>query len=229
MTIRLLIADDHEITRIGLSHALGSQGFEVVALVSNGEEATRLAIELRPHVAILDIRMCGGDGLSALREIKERAPDVAVVILSMSDNPTYFARAAALGAANFLFKTTSMPDLAHAIRLAAEGSPPPQDRLLHGHRSLLEQRHRTEELPLTKRQLQVLRHLGFGLENLEIAKSLNLSVDTVKEHVRCILKSLGMKRRTDAAVWAQRNGLTTVPGQVERSLAWNSPASGFPQ
>lgn len=206
MAIRVLIADDHEVARVGLQYALDMPDIEIVAMASNGKEAVALAIEHRPQVALIDVRMENADGLLALRGIREQAPDVAVVMLSMYSNPTYVARANAWGASEYLFKTATGSELADAIRRAANAEPIPKHSPLHRLRELLGRRERDLALPLTKRQVQVLRFLGLGLENREIAMSLELSVDTVKEHVRCVLRALELKDRTQAAVWASSSG-----------------------
>ena len=216
MAIRVLIADDHEVARAGLQFALDMHDIEIVATAASGKEAVAQAIKHRPQVALVDVRMEDSDGLCALREIREHAPDVAVVMLSMYSNPTYVARANAWGASEYLFKTASGSELADAIRRAANGEPIPRQSPLSRLRELLGRREKDVALPLTKRQVQVLRFLGLGLENREIAMSLGISVDTVKEHVRCVLRALELKDRTQAAVWATSSGFMS-------DFEWDTP------
>ncbi len=206
MGIRLIVADDHEVARAGLVCALDSQEIDIVGQASNGCEAVALAIETQPDVALIDVHMHTLDGLSALREIREKAPDVAVVMLSMNRSPTYMGRAISMGAADYVFKSSETDEILDAIRRAAQGLPLPPDAPMFRLREFLSRRERVESLSLTKRQVQVLRFVGLGLENSDIARSLNLTVDTVKEHVRCVLRELDLKDRTQAAVWAIQSG-----------------------
>src|SRR5689334_1611490 len=119
MPIKLLIADDHEVVRTGLKSLVTGTDIQVVAEAANGEEAVRLAVEKEPDVVLLDIRMPDGDGLNALGRIKLERPQMPVLIMSTYDNPTYVARAVALGASGYLLKGTSRDKLLEAIRISA--------------------------------------------------------------------------------------------------------------
>jgi DNA-binding NarL/FixJ family response regulator len=134
---------------------------------------------------------------------------VPVVMLSSYDNPTYIARSVALGAADFLLKGSARDILVEAISRAAGKQGPPANSLLHQVKDAMSKRRdmADENVPLTNRELQVLRHVALGLSNREIGRSLDISVETVKEHVQNILRKIDVTDRTQAAVWAVRRGL----------------------
>lgn len=209
MSIKLLIADDHEVVRAGLKTLLAGTDIKVVAEASSGEQAVRLALKHDPDVVLMDIRMPDGDGLNALGRIKLDRPNMPVLILSTYDNPTYVARAVALGANGFLLKGTSKDKLLEAIKAAAQGQNVwTRDELRRVTGALATPRLAADvEVPLTQRESEVLRQLAFGLTNKEIALALHISYETVKEHVQHILRKIGVSDRTQAAVWAVRKGL----------------------
>jgi len=208
-TIKLLIADDHEVVRCGLRTLLAGTDIEIVAEVGTGEAAVRYAMENSPDVVMLDIRMPEGDGLTALGRIKLEKPDMPVMMLSTFDNPTYIARAVALGASGYLLKGCSREELIEAIRTAASGgSAWTRDELRRVTGALATPRLAADvEVPLTQRESEVLRQLAYGLTNKEIAQALHISYETVKEHVQHILRKIGVSDRTQAAVWAVRKQL----------------------
>jgi DNA-binding NarL/FixJ family response regulator len=181
----------------------------VAGEATSGEEAVRLAQELNPDVVILDIRMQHGDGLSALGRIKLERPELPVLMFSTYDNPTYVARSVALGASGYLLKSCSNEALLDAIRRIAAGETTwTREELRRVTGALATPRLSTEvEVPLTHRESEVLRQLALGLTNKEIALALDISYETVKEHVQHILRKVGVSDRTQAAVWAVRKGL----------------------
>lgn len=207
--IDLLIADDHEVVRSGLKTMLADTEIRVVAEVATGSEAVKYALENDPDVVLLDVRMPDGDGLTGLGRIKLDKPDMPVLMLSTFDNPTYIARAVALGASGFLLKGCSRDELVRAIRLAAAGeSAWTRDELRRVTGALATPRLSADvEVPLTHRESEVLRQLAYGLTNKEIAQALDISYETVKEHVQHILRKIGVSDRTQAAVWAVRKQL----------------------
>jgi DNA-binding NarL/FixJ family response regulator len=209
MSIKLLIADDHEVVRCGLRSLMAGTEIEIVGEATTGEQAIQLAMAVRPDVVLLDIRMPGGDGLNALGRLKLEAPQIAVLILSTYDNPTYVARAVALGAAGYVLKGADREGLLEAIRKAAAGeSAWTRDELRRVTGALATPRLNADvEVPLTQRESEVLRQLALGLTNKEIAQALHISYETVKEHVQHILRKVGVSDRTQAAVWAVRKGL----------------------
>ena len=189
MSVKVVIADDHEVVRRGLVSLLAGSEVKILGEAANGDEAVKLTKKLKPDVVLLDIRMPVKDGLSTLERIRAEAPGVRVVMLSTFDNPTYVARAVAAGAA-----AGQLPARAGELRRVATtmanrvATPDP-------------------DIPLTQRETQVLRHMALGLSNKEIAQSLTISVETVKEHVQNILRKIAVTDRTQAAVWAVRRGL----------------------
>jgi len=207
--IQLVIADDHEVVRTGLKSLLADTEINVVAEMETGQDVVKYALENDPDVILLDIRMPDGDGLTALGRIKLDKPEMPVLILSTFDNPTYIARAVALGASGYLLKGCSRDELIAAIRQAAAGeSAWTRDELRRVTGALATPRLASDvEVPLTQRESEVLRQLAYGLTNKEIAQTLNISYETVKEHVQHILRKIGVSDRTQAAVWAVRKEL----------------------
>lgn len=209
MSVRLLIADDHEVIRTGLITLLQGSGIEVVGQAATGKETVKLAEQLKPDVVLLDIRMPDGDGLSTLEKLRQKVPSTKVVMLSTYDNPTYVARAVALGASDFVLKGATRDAIIETIKAAAAGESPSRSGELRRVASTMKVRQVVEddEVPLTQRETQVLRHVALGLSNKEIGRSLEISVETVKEHVQNILRKIAVNDRTQAAVWAVRKGL----------------------
>lgn len=209
MPIRLLVADDHAVVREGIASMVRDGDIIVVAEAGDGTQALSLALKHRPDVALLDIRMPEVDGIECLSKLKSDIPELPVVIFTAYDNPTYIARAVALGAVGYLFKNITKAELISAVQLAAKGQTlwsPESLRRVSG--TIANSRTNRElEMPLTKRESEVLKKLALGLSNKEIAQSLSISCDTVKEHVQRLLRKLGVADRTQAAVWAVRHGL----------------------
>lgn len=209
MSIRLLIADDHEVVRRGLVSLLADTEIEIVGEAQDANQVLELVEELRPDVLLLDIRMGETDGLSALERLKQDRPELPILVLSMYDNPTYTARAVALGANGYLLKGCNRDELLDAIRKVSEGDETwTREELRRVSGALATPRLRTDiDAPLTNREAQVLAMVAQGLTNKQIAKNLFISTETVKEHVQRILRKIGVADRTQAAVWAVRKGL----------------------
>jgi DNA-binding NarL/FixJ family response regulator len=209
MAISLVIVDDHEVVRAGLKSLLQGTDIRIVAEADNGAAALKLTVKHKPDVVLLDVRMPGADGLNCLARIKLDLPNVPVVMFSGYDNPTYVARAVALGAAGYLSKCASKKEIVEAIRTAAGGDTIwTREELRRVTGALSTPRVGSGvEVPLTKRENEVLKQLAFGLTNKEIAQALGISYETVKEHVQHILRKIGVSDRTQAAVWAVRKEL----------------------
>ncbi len=213
MTIRVLVSDDHEVVRTGLATFVSNKDVLCVGEASSVAETIAQVEKLKPDVLLLDVRLGEEDGLSALEEIRARSLDVAVIILSTYDNPTYVARTIALGGNDYLLKDTGRAELLDAIERAASKRPVHEDSLMRRIQATMQKRKDrvdSKEVPLTNRELQVLRHMALGLSNKEIGTSLAISVETVKEHVQNILRKLDSADRTAAAVWAVKSGLLKV-------------------
>lgn len=208
MSIRLLIADDDAVVRLGLEQFFADADIRVVALAGSVVELVRLAAEHRPQVVLLEARMTEGDILGALEEIHSSSRETRAVVFSAYDNPTYVARAIAQGAVDFLPKNSSRDDVVAAVATAAEKPTSRSARMEPvAARMLDSSTHAVTDSGLTGRECQVVRHLAYGLSNREIAHSLEISVETVKEHVQNVLRKLKAADRTQAAVWALRKKL----------------------
>jgi DNA-binding NarL/FixJ family response regulator len=209
MPVKVLIADDHEVLRSGLKALFEGTDIKVVAEASNGPDALRLVKEKSFDVAILDVRLPEVDGLNVLGRLKLDHPKLPVLMLSTYDNPTYVARAVALGAAGYLLKGSEGQVIIDGIRKAATGQNVwTREELRRVTGALATPRMTSEvEVPLTQRESEVLRQLALGLTNKEIAQALSISYETVKEHVQHILRKIGVTDRTQAAVWAVRKQL----------------------
>lgn len=209
MAVRIFVADDHDIVRSGLRSILAGTDNQVVAEARSGSELMELVRGNLPDLVILDVRMPGGDGLQTLGQLKLDYPELPVLMLSTYDNPTYIARAVALGANGYVLKSDSRARLLDAIERAAKGENIwTRDELRKVTGALTTPRPSGEsEVALTQREGEVLQQLALGLTNKEIAQVLDISYETVKEHVQHILRKIGVADRTQAAVWAVRSGI----------------------
>lgn len=216
MNIKILIADDHEVVRSGLKSLFNGTEIEVVGEATTGMDTVTLATELKPDLVVLDVRMPNGNeksdtasGLTTLGRIKLDLPEIPVLMLSAYDNPTYVARSVALGACGYVLKTAERDRILEAIRTGSKGeSVWTREELRRVTGALSTPRLASDvEVALTQRESEVLRQLALGMTNKEIAKALEISYETVKEHVQHILRKVGVSDRTQAAVWAVRKGL----------------------
>ena len=209
MSKKLLIVDDHEIIRLGLRLMLEDTDLEISAEATTAAEALAAVEKSTPDVVLMDIRMEGGDGLNALGRMKLDHPDLPIVLFSAYDNPTYIARAVALGASGYVLKSAPRERLIGALETAVAGeSAWTREELRRVTGALATPRLSQDiEVPLTQRESEVLRQMALGLTNKEIAKMLGISYETVKEHVQHILRKIGVSDRTQAAVWAVRKNL----------------------
>ncbi|MCA9130029.1 MAG: response regulator transcription factor [Planctomycetales bacterium] len=209
MSISVVIADDHEVARLGLRNVLRAGGINVVAEATSGSEVLPLIETHKPDCVVLDVRMQGGDGLHILGRLKLDHPALPVVLFSTYDNPTYVARAVALGAAGYVLKGDPSETLIATIEAATRNETVwTREELRRVTGALATPRVVSDvEVPLTQRESEVLGQLAHGLTNKEIAIALGISYETVKEHVQHILRKIGVSDRTQAAVWAVRKGL----------------------
>ena len=209
MAYKVIIADDHEVVRAGLKSLVAGTNIRVIAEASTGDDAVRLTAKHKPDLVVMDVRMSKVDGLTALGRIKLDYPEIPILMFSTNDNPTYIARAVALGASGYILKNASGKTLIDAIQRASQGNALwTRDELRRVTGALATPRIRGEiEVALTQRESDVLRQLALGLTNKEIAQTLSISYETVKEHVQHILRKIGVTDRTQAAVWAVRKDL----------------------
>jgi DNA-binding NarL/FixJ family response regulator len=212
--VRVVVADDNELLRAGLVTVLSSEPrIEVVGEADDGPSAVELVRRHRPDLVLMDVEMPGGDGITATARIRELAPEVRVLVLTMFDLDDYVLEALQAGAAGFLLKTTPPDGLVDGVLRCAAGEttlgPSVIARLVdtYVHRPVPEQPPGLEEL--TDRELDVLRSMARGLSNAEVAAELYLAETTVKTHVARILTKLGVRDRVQAVVLAHRSGLVS--------------------
>jgi DNA-binding NarL/FixJ family response regulator len=205
--IRVVIADDHAVVRAGLAQLLATfQGVELVGTAANGEEAVSLCAEREPDVVLMDLEMPVLDGIEATARIRAAQPGVAVVVLTSFSDRQRILRALDAGAAGYLLKDAEPGELAKSIEAAARGEAPLDPKAA---RALLSARRApTVAETLSEREREVLAMVGQGLPNKVIAQRLAISEKTVKAHLTSVYRQIGVTDRTQAALWAARNGVT---------------------
>jgi NarL family two-component system response regulator LiaR len=212
-TIRILITDDHAVVREGLRTLIGTEpGMDVVGEAEDGFEAVQKASTLRPDVILLDMMMPRMDGLQAINKIKRECPEARILVLtSFSDDEKVFPAIKA-GALGYLLKNVTPERLLNAIRDVHQGKPSMSSDIA---KKLMYELQRVSDLPpteepLTEREMDVLRLVAQGLSNQEIAEVLVISVGTVRTHVSNILSKLHLANRTQAAIYALRQGIAPL-------------------
>ncbi|TKK91492.1 response regulator transcription factor [Herbidospora galbida] len=206
--VRVLVVDDQGLIREAIASLLGVQpGITVVGTAADGHEAVEQAVALRPDIVLMDVRMPRMDGVRAVAALRESAPEIRVVMLTTFDDEEYVLQALRAGATGYLLKDLPARELAAAVRLARAGvtqlDPAVTARLVATGGA----RAPEAPVPLTARELDVLRLVAGGASNREIADRLYLSEGTVKNHISRILQRLGLRDRTQAAVYARDHGL----------------------
>ena len=207
--LRVFLLDDHEVVRRGLHDLLDAEpGLVVVGEAGTAEQALARVPALRPHVAVLDVRLPDGDGVSVCRELRSRLPDLACLMLTSFDDEEALLDAIMAGASGYVLKQVSGTDLVAAVRTVGSG----RSMLDPGAATRLMARLRGEARPestqpaalstLTDREREILALIGEGLTNREIGKRLYLAEKTVKNHISRLLAKLGVERRVQAAVIA---------------------------
>lgn len=205
--IRVLIADDHGVIRDGLGRLIGAlPDMEVVGLAADGEQAVAQSAATQPDVVLMDLEMPGVDGIEATRRILVDAPRTAVLVLtSFSDRPRILGALEA-GACGYLLKDVDAGQVAEGIRAAARGESPLDPRAA---RTVLAARAEPDPTAgLSGREREVLELLVEGLPNKLIARRMGISEKTVKSHLTAVYRAIGVTDRTQAALWAERNGLS---------------------
>ena len=205
--ITVLLADDHALVRKGFRRMLeDDRAIQVVGEASDGNEAVRLALELRPNVTVMDCALPGVSGIEAARQIRARNSEAIILMLSMHSEDTLVRQALEAGARGYILKNAIDLDLVAAVKKAAEGGMvlDPQvvkPEALKGER----------DSGLTTRELEILQHIVAGKSNKEIAAELSLSANTVAVHRANIMDALGVHKTAELVVYAIRNGLVTLP------------------
>ena len=210
--IRVLVVDDHELLRGGVSSVLGTDpGIEVVGQAGDGVSALAAAVRLRPDVVLMDVQMPGGDGITATTTILRDCPEARVIVLTMFDLDDYVLGALRAGASGFLLKTTPPDEVIAAVKSVAAGEasfgPSIIERLVESYVRTAPASPPPSLRTLTARELEVLTAMAEGLSNAEIGQRLYLAETTVKTHVGRVLSKLGVRDRLQAVVIAHRVGL----------------------
>lgn len=204
--IRVLLVDDQSIVREGLTSLLQTKpDLEIVGEAENGQVAVEKALQLQPDVVLVDIRMPVMDGVAAIRILKERAPQIEILVLTTFDDDEYVRQAMRYGAKGYLLKDTPSEELAQAIRAVRRGYTQLGPGLFE--KAIATGDAKPVEPPpelatLTPREKEVLQLIAKGYNNLEIAEELYISERTVKNHVNSILRRLDLRDRTQAAILA---------------------------
>ncbi|MGI8756974.1 MAG: response regulator [Acidimicrobiales bacterium] len=210
-----MLADDHRMLREGLRRLLTDEGFDVVGEAGDGDEAVRMADDLRPDVVLMDVTMPDVDGVEATRRIHAAHPDVRIVMLTMHADQTVIAEAIRAGASGYLVKDCSTDEIADAVRMAA-GDDATLSPELAG--AMLDEVRRIEPEPggpdgdqvVSNREIEVLQLIADGCSTPEVAERLFISQKTVKNHLASIYQKLDARDRTQAVLQAVRTGIVRL-------------------
>ena len=219
-TIHLLVADDTSLLRLGMKAALTSDGadIEVVGEAENGQQALELTHQLSPDVIIIDSSLPGVNGIEVTRLIRQQTPTVSVIIMTGFEDEEELFNSIKVGASAYLTADVKPGDLVATVRRVHAGNylindsvlsrPLLASRVLRQFRELASVGPETEPIfiPLSAREVEVLEHIARGNSNKEIARSLGISDQTVKNHITSILRKLAVNDRTEAVVYALRHG-----------------------
>jgi DNA-binding NarL/FixJ family response regulator len=222
--LRLILADDHEVTRAGFVAMLaGCTEFKVVGQAPDGETALALCETLQPDIAIIDIRMPGMNGLGVARLLQQRMPALKTVMFTMYDSPEHLEAAIAAGAVGYLLKDATRDEVIQALRRVAAGEEALNSAVSARLLRRIAERTASGATPrdaLTKRERQVLGLVAGGFSNREIGEKLGIAAGTVKAHVERLIGKLGVADRTQAAVRGIALGLVAQP-----EGDWSDPRS----
>ncbi len=203
--IRVVIVDDHAMIRAGLEQLLaGTDDIQVVGHADEGGQALDVVESVRPDVVLMDLQMPGVDGVTAIRRIQELDIGVDVLVLTSFNDSERIVGALDAGAVGYLLKDADPEDVLRGIRAVARGESPIDPKAA---RTLLGARADTQPVQLTSREAEVLGLVREGLANRQVARRLDISERTVKAHLTSAFARIGVSDRTQAALWAERNGL----------------------
>ncbi|HXV98120.1 MAG TPA: response regulator transcription factor [Anaerolineae bacterium] len=221
--VKVLVVDDQQLMRDGISSLLSIQeGVEVIGTAANGQEAIDQALALSPDIILMDVRMPVMNGITATEQIRRQLPTCQVLMLTTFDDEKDIIKALIAGASGYLLKDIPAQDLAHAVRLAHRGIYQLEPSIAGKLVGVLNKQAETTPVPspteasaqavaaqfdLTEREVEVLQLIATGATNREIAEQLVVSEGTVKNHVSNILSRLGLRDRTQAAIFARENNL----------------------
>ena len=212
-TIRIFIADDHELVRYALRNLLEAEDdFEVVGEAEDGESAVEGVVDLSPDVLLLDLRMPGMDGIDVCRELTDKESETRVLILTSFDDDEEVFGVLAVGACGYILKDTRPDSVVQAVRSVADGNSvfdsKIADRVISGPQT--EEETSPDRELLSDREMEVLRLMAKGMSNKEIGRALWIGETTVKTHVSHILRKLGQNDRTQAVLAAVKTGLVSL-------------------
>jgi DNA-binding NarL/FixJ family response regulator len=217
--ISVLLVDDHQLMREGLRQLFSlEQDIRVVGEAVNGIEALQKIRQLRPDVVLMDISMPGIDGITVTQQVVQEFPEIAVIILSMQQQNQQVLQAVKSGARGYLLKTSSVHDVAEAIRMVRTGSvfvaPEMTDLIVKEYRRLSEGTPGQQNIEaLQAKEIEIVRYVAMGMSNKEISQKLAYSEKTVKNYLSTIFQKLHLRDRTQVAIFALKHGL--LPDEIE--------------
>ncbi len=213
MAVKLMIADDHSMIREGLKQLLELEGeFEVIEEASDGEECLNKLKTIVPDVLLLDINLPKKNGLQVLEEIRKEKKKYKILMLTVHNEVEYLMKAVEAGANGYLLKDSESNELKKAINCIVNGQDYIQPALIPALNAKMIEKNSDAVMleSLTKREIEVLKLLTVGMYNKEVAEKLSISERTVKNHISNIFKKINVTDRTQAAVFAIKNGLVTI-------------------
>ena len=206
--MRVMIVDDHPVTRDGLRTAFGTaEDVDVVGEASSGEEAIKVVEEQRPDVVFMDVRMPGMNGIQATRLIRERHPETRVILFTIDESRASVAEAIQAGVSGYLLKDAGIDELVNAARQAMDGKAVIHPSLTQAFIEEVQLVDRPPEAPLSPREVEILQKIAYGGTTKEVADQLGISFHTVKTHLERIFEKLGANDRAQAVAIAIRQGL----------------------
>ena len=206
--IRVVVVDDHEMVRKGIISYLETEpAIEIVGEADSGKKAVSLVKDTKPEVVLMDLLMENGSGIEATREILSFYPECKIIIITSFYDDEQVFPAIEAGAFSYMLKTASASEVIKAIEKASRGETVIEPKVANRMMKRLRPQERKPHDELTERELDVLKCIGEGMTNQQISEELFIGVKTVKTHVSNILGKLGLSDRTQAAVYANRNGL----------------------
>ena len=209
--LKVLVADDHPVVRAGLADIFrGMSDIYIVGEARDGDEAVSKAMEMKPDVILMDIFLPRCSGLQAMATIKDKLPQVRVLILTISEREEDLFQALSLGAQGYLLKSASISEVVHAVRSAAAGEVMMSPKMAA--RLVAEFRQKANGPRLSAREREVLYLVGEGSTNAEIAQRLFISESTARTYLRRLLDKLRLRNRAEASAYAARHSLTGTPG-----------------
>jgi two-component system, NarL family, response regulator LiaR len=210
--IRVAVVDDHDMVRKGiLSYLATEPGIEIVGEADSGKKAVALGKDTRPDVVLMDLLMENGTGIEATREILSFYPECKIIIITSFYDDEQVFPAIEAGVFSYMLKTANASEIISAIEKAAKGEAVIEPKVANRMMNRLRTQEKKPHNDLTERELDVLKCIGEGMTNQQISEELYIGVKTVKTHVSNILGKLGISDRTQAAVYANRNGLVKNP------------------